>query len=239
MVLIRRSTIYLSIVILLFATTSCDKPDSNDTDSKVSVSGIITYNGNYTGLNRTIYIRAYTSDARAIGEPDYFTSISDCGSYKIDLDEYVGDLYLSAFMDVDNDGDLDGPTAFDTLVHGVYSDPMACNGDYLFSDGGPVKITVDKEITDVDFELFDSGVIAVSIFEVGHGIFGVIRSNMLSDEFLHHIHCDVTNINDTFYLAVPESNTWYCKLKSDALTIPVLYPGTVSVSANSITEIQL
>ena len=233
-----RSVVYLSFLLVL-AFVSCDKTDSDELNAKTSVSGVITYNGEYTGLNTTIYVRAYTSNSRAIGEPDYITSISACGNYKINLDEYVGDLYISAFMDADNSGNIGGPTALDTLNNGVYSDPMACYGDYSFTNGGPLKITIDKEITDVDFELFDSGVIAVNVSETGHYIFGVIRSNMLSDEFLHHIHCDVTNINDTFYLAVPESSTWYCKLKSDALTIPVLYPGIVSVSANSITEIQL
>ena len=226
------------LIIIISATfgliTSCKK-DNNDINT--SISGEITYNGVYTGQNNTIYIRAYTSNSNAIGTPDYITSIPNTGSFSIDLGGYQGDLYLSAFMDVDTSGSPDGPTANDVLIDGVYADPSGCYGDYTFENGGPIKINIDGDITGINIELKDNGVIKASFSNTGHCTFGVIKNNIISEVFLHHRHCDVISSLDTFLLAVPAKDSWYCKVKFDNLPTAQVYSNPIHVISNSINEI--
>ncbi|MCF6365413.1 MAG: hypothetical protein L3J35_04345 [Bacteroidales bacterium] len=219
--------------VVLGLITSCNK-NENITNS---VSGVISYNGVYVGQNRTIYIRGYKSNTKAIGTPDFATSVSDAGSYIIDLGAYAGDLYLSAFMDIDNSGNSAGPTANETLINGVYADPIGCYGDYTFENGEAIQISVDGEIKNINFEIKDSGVIKASFSNTGHCTIGVIKNNIISEEFLHHRHCDVTSSNDTFLLAVPAKNNWFCKVKFDNLSTAQIYPSPVNVTANNIVEI--
>ncbi len=226
------------ILMIVTFISGCQQSSNhiNDTVTKTSVSGIISYNGNCADQNKIIYIRGYKENDRAIGEPDVKTSINGPGNYELDLNEYKGDLYMSAFMDIDNSGDQNGPNANDTLINGVYSDPLGCYGDYTFENEGPTKITVDNEETSINFELFDSGVIRVSLPEIGHCILGVIKNNIVSDEFLHHIHCDVENIGDSCLLPVPPKNGWYVKVKFET-TPPQLFPQPVNVYEDSIVDI--
>jgi len=215
--------------------SSCDK---NNNDNLVSsVSGNISYNGNYSGKNITIYIRGYTSNTNAVGTPDYHTSISQQGSYTLALGAYTGDLYLSAFMDIDNSGNSSGPSANETLVDGVYADPIGCYGDYTFENTGPTMISIDGAKTDINFELEDCGVIKMNFSNTGSCTVGVIRSHVLSEPFLHHRHCDVASTTETFLLAVPSKNDWDCKVKFDNQSMAQLYPYAINVTINSIKEI--
>jgi len=224
---------YILFLIILGFITSCNK----DNNTIHSVSGEISYAGEYSGQNRTIYIRRYKSNTNAIGTPDFTTSISDSGNYTIDLGTYTGDLYLSAFMDIDNTGSSAGPSANENLINGVYADPSGCYGDYSFENGGAIKIIIDGAVKDINFEIKDTGVIKANFSNTGHCTLGVIKNNIISDEFLHHRHCDVTSINETFLLAVPEKNSWFCKVKFDNLSTAQLYPDPVNITANTIVEI--
>ncbi|MDH5367454.1 MAG: hypothetical protein OEW67_10735 [Cyclobacteriaceae bacterium] len=230
-----KSNSLIVILILIGLITSCDK--DNNVNVASSVSGNISYNGNYSGQNLTIYIRGYTSNANAIGIPEYSTSITQPGSYTLDLGSYTGDLYLSAFMDIDNSGNSSGPSANEILVDGVYADPIGCYGDYTFVSTGPTIISVDGAKTGINFELKDCGVIKVSFSNTGVGTFGVIRSHVMSEPFLHHRHCDVKSTTETFLLVVPGRNNWDCKVKFEGQSTPQLYPSAINVIANSITEI--
>jgi hypothetical protein len=230
-----KSNFLIVTLILIGLMTSCDK-DNND-NIVSSVSGNISYNGNYSGQNITIYIRGYTSNNNAVGTPDYSTSISQPGSYMLDLESYTGDLYLSAFMDIDNSGNSSGPNANETLVDGVYADPIGCYGDYTFENTGPTMISIDGAKTGINFELEDCGVIKMSFSNTGSCTAGVIRSHVLSEPFLHHRHCDVESTTETFLLAVPSKNDWDCKVKFDNQSTAQLYPDAINVTINSITEI--
>lgn len=227
--------IYFIVVLLVFGIiTGCKNDEINLTNT---VSGKIRYDGLYSGQNRTIYVRGYIANSNAIGAPDYTISISDTGSYSLDLAGYTGDLYLSAFMDIDNSGSLDGPSANKVLIDGVYADPSGCYGDYTFENGGPIKITIDGAVTDIDFELQDNGVIKAIFSDIGHCTFGVIKTNILSEEFLHHEHCDVVSNTDTFLLGVPAKEGWYCKVKFDNLSMAQIYSNPVKVVANNISVV--
>ncbi len=218
------------------STTTSVTTDAED-DGGTSVSGTISYNGSYSGPNTTIYIRAYTTNSNAIGEPDYSVAVQEPGSYKIALDGYAGDLYISAFMDVDNSGNQSGPNARDTLEDGLYSDPLGCYGEYVFETGGPTLITIDGNENGIDFSVEDSGVIQAALPSAGACTFGVISNFEISENYLHHRHCSAENAGDVFLLALPEKAGWYCKVKYDDSSKPQLYPDPITVSANSITEI--
>ena len=230
-----KSNSLIVILILIGLITSCDK--DNNVNIASSVSGNISYNGNYSGQNITIYIRGYTSNANAVGTPDYSTSITQFGSYTLNLDSYTGDLYLSAFMDIDNSGNSSGPSANEILVDGVYADPIGCYGDYTFESTGPTMISIDGAKTGINFELKDCGVIKASFSNTGSCIFGVIGGHVISESFLHHLHCDVKSTTETFLLAVPDKNNWYCKVKFEDQSTAQLYPDAINVIVNSITEI--
>lgn len=103
-------------------------------------------------------------------------------------------------MDIDSTGSSGGPSANEILIDGVYADPGGCYGDYTFENDGPIKITVDGAVTGINFELHDNGAIKASFSHTGHCTFGVIKAHVVSDELLHHTHCDVVNIEDTFLL---------------------------------------
>ena len=225
----------ISIVITLIILglfTNCKKGDNTS-----SVSGEISYTGLYTGQNKTIYIRAYTTNINAIGTPDYATSIFGSGSYTMDLNGYKGDLYMSAFMDIDNTGNTGGPTANEILIDGVLADPSGCYGDYTFESGAPGKITVDGAGTGINFELQDNGVIKARFSDTGHCVLGVIKNHIINEGILHHIHCDVTSADDKFLLPVPVKDSWYCKVKFDNLSSAQLYPDPINIRVNTISEI--
>jgi hypothetical protein len=228
----------LFLVLIFIGIIAGCKKDENDNIAS-SVSGVISYNGKYFGQNMTIYIKAYTSNNNAVGSPDYMTSISKPGSYTLDLESYTGELYLSAFMDIDNSGNSSGPSANETLVDGVYADPIGCYGDYTFESTGPTRISIDGgSKTGINFELEDCGVIKMSFSNTGSCTAGVIRSHVLSEPFLHHRHCDVESTTETFLLAVPSKNDWDCKVKFDNQSTAQLYPDAINVTMNSITEIR-
>ena len=226
-------TIFITLIGII-SITSCNKDEEKN---NASISGTISYNGNYTGNNNTIYIRGYVQNVNAIGEPDYFTSISKPGSYTLDLESYSGSIYISAFMDTDNTGSFGGPTANDIFVDGIYANPMGCYGDYTFSNTGLTELQVNGELNNIDFELTDSGVIKVSFTDNGNCTFGTIDEQLISAPFLHHRHCSVINTNDVFLLAVPSKNQWNCKVKFDEQPTAILYPEAINVSVNNITEI--
>ncbi len=230
-----KSKFIILTLIVAGLITSCNK-DSVD-DIITSVSGVISYNGNYSGQNTTIYIRGYISNSHAVGSPDFSTSISKPGSYTLNLGSYKGSLYISAFMDIDNSGNSEGPSANEVLIDGVYADPIGCYGDYTFKITGPTLINVEGEKTGINFELEDCGVIKTSFSNTGSCTFGVIKNHVLSEPFLHHRHCNVGSTTETFLLAVPARNDWDCKVKFENQSTPQLYPEVISVTTNSITEI--
>ncbi len=97
---------------------------------------------------------------------------------------------------------------------------------------------MDGEVAGINFELKDNGVIKASFSNTGHCILGVLKNHVISEEMLHHIHCDVAGVDDVFLLPVPVKDSWYCKVKFDNLSAPQLYPDPINVSVNTISEIE-
>ncbi|MCP4131472.1 MAG: hypothetical protein GY754_10885 [bacterium] len=224
---------FLLIPITVLTVSNCS--------GTTSVSGTVSYSGSYTGSNTVVYVRGYTTNSRALGTPDYSTSISGAGNYTLDLDGYTGDLYVSAFMDVDNSGTGSSPTANDSLTDGVMSDPLGCYGTYTFTDGVdgsavPTKITIEDEVTGIDFALEDTGTLKITMSTSGTGTLGVVNENANNSTFLFHCHVATTSTGEIFRLPVVVRNDWYVKVKYDGSDAS-LYGSSVNVTQNALTDI--
>lgn len=230
------------IIICMHTACEGDSDDGasespNNTPSATILKGTVSYNGKYSGENTVVYVRIYTTNPKAVGTPEYSVSLNEPGTYEIDLGPYSGDLYISAFMDVDLSGSESGLTASSTLTDGVYSDPAGCYGDYAFINGGPTKVSTDNLSESYDIVIEDTGVIKFTLADAGNCTIGVITSSSKSDEMIHHMHVDVPSGGNTYYLPVPERDGWYLKLKYDSATSAEVAPGPAGVVKNQITEI--
>lgn len=227
MKLLQRPNVGLLVVVLLSCsgsdeTQGLDTPapgQGNDVDCPHAICGTVTYQGVYDGPPARVFVRAYKATdslsgnpAAAVGTPDFATYVVGPGAYRIDVGDYRGPVTVSAFMDVDDSGDAQGPNGWPEPLHGLHADPLGAYGGYRFEGDASVPRSVD--VTDegragIDIVLEDSGVISGTVSGHGEGalVVGAFEPEV-GGAFLHHSeyasYADATK----YYVAVPPKSDW-------------------------------
>ncbi len=260
---------------------SSDDEDSGDTDSGAvadaspadatavpdamgecanAVCGTVSYSGAYTGSSATIYLRVYKETGSvsdnpiaAVGDPDFSTSIASEGDYRVDIEGYEGNLYVSAFMDVDGTGEESGPSGNSDASDGVYSDPLGAYGGYTFegtpeTEPTPIAFTA-AGVSGIDIELADTGVITGVIHEGGGGSGPVVVGAFVPEaggKFLHHTHAPAFVDGMRYHIAIPPGDHWLIRANVGAGSVgfypdnpppaPPANASPVSVTANAVTD---
>lgn len=269
------------LVACLLIGCSSDDDDSGDTDSGAAadaspadassvpdaavecanaVCGTVTYAGAYTGPDVAIYLRVYKETGSvsdnpiaAVGDPDFSTSITGAGDYRVDVGGYEGNLYVSAFMDVDGTGEDSGPSGNSTASNGVYSDPLGAYGGYTFegtpeTEPTPIAFTATG-ISGIDIALADTGVITGVIHEGGGGTGPVVVGAFVPEaggKFLHHTHAPAFVDGMQYHIAIPPGDHWLIRANVGAGSVgfypdnpppaPPANASPVSVTANAVTD---
>ena len=224
-----------------------------------ALCGRVTYAGAYTGPEATIHIRVYketdsASDhsTAAVGDPDFFASRAGPGDYQVAVDGYEGNLYVSAFMDVDASGQEGGPTGSAAATDGLHSDPMGAYGGYTFAgtaDTEPTPIAFTAAgVTGIDVALSDSGVITGAIYAGSGGSGATVIGAFVpvaNGKFLHHLHGPEFSDGMVYFLAIPPADHWRIRANVGSGSVgfypnnpppaPPANASPVSVTANHVT----
>lgn len=228
---VRGRTVTMAVTLALLAgAAGCSSDDAAAADASLpdavscpgAVCGYVTYSGAYTGPAATVYLRLYketgsVSDnpVAAVGDPDFSASRLGEGEFQVDVSGYEGNLYLSAFLDVDVSGELGGPSGHSTATDGVYSDPIGAYGGYTFeaeADSWPTPIPFTSAgVSGIDIQLSDTGVIT-GVLHQGGGASGTVVVGafepVANGKFLHHTHAPSFSDGMVYHLVVPPGDHW-------------------------------